>query len=107
MNHRLHRLRQIDFEKGPCESVKSVVLLLSFLLAAHYSFAGTNGILEGVIKDKKTNEKLPGVSVLVVGTQHEHDPAVPAAGQRLSSGLTRCCSRQSSTVEKNSTTQKR
>ncbi len=39
------------------------------LALANYAFAGTNGILEGIIKDKKTNEKLPGVTVLVIGTQ--------------------------------------
>jgi outer membrane receptor for ferrienterochelin and colicin len=33
------------------------------------SVAGTNGILEGFVKDKKTGEALPGVNVLLVGTQ--------------------------------------
>lgn len=31
--------------------------------------AGTNGILEGTVRDKNTNEKIPGVAVLVVGTR--------------------------------------
>ncbi len=46
-----------------------VFLFLACLSFVSQSFAGTNGILEGVVRDKKTNEKLPGVIVLVVGTQ--------------------------------------
>ena len=44
-------------------SILLIVVLTSTVLA------GTNGILEGVITDKKTNEKMPGVTVLVTGTQ--------------------------------------
>lgn len=43
--------------------------VILFLLLATVAFAGTNGILEGTVRDKKTNEKIPGVAVLIVGTQ--------------------------------------
>ncbi|MCW5894504.1 MAG: TonB-dependent receptor [Bacteroidetes bacterium] len=46
-----------------------VLVFLTFLSFVSPAVAGTNGILEGVVRDKKTNEKLPGVIVLVVGTQ--------------------------------------
>ncbi|MCZ6775782.1 MAG: carboxypeptidase-like regulatory domain-containing protein [Ignavibacteria bacterium] len=47
-------------------------LLFTFLLlifGSRPSLAGTNGILEGFVKDKKTGEGLPGVNVLLVGTK--------------------------------------
>ncbi len=40
-----------------------VVLLLSL---PHVVVAGTNGILEGDVKDKETGEPLPGVTILLV-----------------------------------------
>lgn len=40
-----------------------------FMLLLSHASAGTNGILEGVIRDRKTNEKLPGITIVVVGTQ--------------------------------------
>jgi hypothetical protein len=43
--------------------------LIPSLLLAATAMAGTNGILEGTVRDKNTNEKIPGVAVLVVGTQ--------------------------------------
>jgi len=49
--------------------IAQVCFFCIFFFFTGMAIAGTNGILEGVIKDKKTNEKIPGVSVLVVGTQ--------------------------------------
>jgi outer membrane receptor for ferrienterochelin and colicin len=48
---------------------RHIVSWITIVVTSHYAFAGTNGILEGIVKDRKTNEKLPGVTVLVVGTQ--------------------------------------
>jgi hypothetical protein len=49
--------------------VKSFLFCFLILFAVvPHAFAGTNGILEGIIKDKKTNEKIPGVTILIVGT---------------------------------------
>jgi outer membrane receptor for ferrienterochelin and colicin len=63
-------LSQIYFSSIQFASVKSVKsVVLFFLFGAAQSLAGTNGTLEGIVKDKKTNEKLSGVTVLVVGTQ--------------------------------------
>ncbi len=45
------------------------LLCILYPLFLFDAFAGTNGILEGIIADKKTNEKMPGVTVLVTGTQ--------------------------------------
>jgi len=44
----------------------SLCVLRGFLFPA---LAGTNGILEGTVKDKVTGELLSGVNVLIVGTQ--------------------------------------
>ena len=45
--------------------------ILVFLAGAvpYEAPAGTNGILEGIVKDKKTGEVLPGVTVVLVGLQ--------------------------------------
>jgi outer membrane receptor for ferrienterochelin and colicin len=38
-------------------------------MCAAHAYAGTNGVLEGTVKDRRTGELLPGVNVLVVGLQ--------------------------------------
>lgn len=45
--------------------------MAAFLLAAWATVArcGTSGTLEGIVKDKRTGEILPGATVLLVGTQ--------------------------------------
>ena len=44
----------------------SVVLLVMLLAAA--AFAGTTGKIAGAITDKQTGEPLPGVNVIIAGT---------------------------------------
>ena len=44
-------------------------ILLCMLLLRGIGLSGTNGILEGIIKDKETGETLAGVNVRIVGTQ--------------------------------------
>lgn len=67
MKHRIRRVSLIGVQGYLRRSVKSVILFL--VAVGTNAFAGTNGILEGVIRDKNTNEKLPGVTVLVGATQ--------------------------------------
>ena len=49
--------------------MRSQQILIVLLLVGSKCLAGTNGILEGTVKDKATGELLPGVNVLIVGTQ--------------------------------------
>jgi outer membrane receptor for ferrienterochelin and colicin len=44
----------------------AIVLFMSFI--ATVGIAGTNGTLEGYVRDKATNEALPNASILLVGT---------------------------------------
>lgn len=44
-------------------------LLASVILLSYDGLAGTNGILEGVVKDKSTGEFLPGVNVVILELQ--------------------------------------
>ncbi|MBP1692020.1 MAG: Outer rane receptor protein, partial [Bacteroidetes bacterium] len=43
--------------------------VLICLMVASQAFAGTNGTLEGTVKDSRTGESLPGVNVLILGIQ--------------------------------------
>ena len=43
--------------------------VLICLMVASRAFAGTNGTLEGTVKDSRTGESLPGVNVLILGIQ--------------------------------------
>jgi outer membrane receptor protein involved in Fe transport len=49
--------------------MKRGLLLLLLLLIGQPLLAGTNGILEGTVKDHRTGETLPGVNIVVVGLQ--------------------------------------
>ena len=46
-----------------------IVFLLLFVFSATEALAGTNGILEGFVKDKQNGEPLPGVNVVVAELQ--------------------------------------
>jgi outer membrane receptor for ferrienterochelin and colicin len=49
-------------------AVTAACALLAFaLLGGPTACAGTNGILEGIVRDKKTGEPLPGVTILLMG----------------------------------------
>lgn len=48
--------------------MRTVALLALLSLLAADLQAGTNGILEGVVRDRRTREPLPGVNVVVTGT---------------------------------------
>ncbi len=47
----------------------SIYLFLTIILLHACGVAGTNGILEGVVKDRNSGEPLPGVNVLLVDLQ--------------------------------------
>lgn len=49
--------------------MRATLLILLSLLASAPAAAGTNGILEGTVRDRKTREPLPGVNIMVVGSQ--------------------------------------
>lgn len=54
--------------------MKCCLILACLLLAAGTpvhppALAGTNGILEGIVKDKKTGEALPGATIVLLGLQ--------------------------------------
>lgn len=49
--------------------MKYALVLLTVLGAASGLLAGTNGILEGTVRDRQTGEALPGVNVVIVGMQ--------------------------------------
>jgi outer membrane receptor for ferrienterochelin and colicin len=65
--------------------VRRSVLGLVFLLMAQCALAGTNGTLEGMVRDRRTGEPLPGVNLMVVGTQR--GAATDTAGLFLVSNL--------------------
>ncbi len=48
--------------------LKSFIILLSILLSSHYIFAGTTGKIAGRVVDGETGMGLPGVNVIVEGT---------------------------------------
>jgi outer membrane receptor for ferrienterochelin and colicin len=48
--------------------MRFVISLISVIFSINIALAGIYGILEGVVKDKETNEPLIGVNVLIVGT---------------------------------------
>lgn len=48
--------------------MRYVISLLFVIFSINIALAGIYGILEGVVKDKETNEPLIGVNVLIVGT---------------------------------------
>ncbi len=49
--------------------MKLLPLVLLVAGAAVHLYAGTSGILEGTVKDRRTGEPLPGVNVVIVGLQ--------------------------------------
>ncbi len=49
--------------------MRSLQVVILLFVGASLCPAGTNGILEGTVKDKSTGESLAGVNVLIIGTQ--------------------------------------
>ena len=47
---------------------KSLLFVLIILLVSSITLADTNGKISGTIKDKKTGENLPGVNIIISGT---------------------------------------
>jgi outer membrane receptor protein involved in Fe transport len=50
-----------------CKKLLSLVALVAFLAPVNL-FAGTNGKITGVVKDKETGDPLPGVNIILEGT---------------------------------------
>ena len=51
------------------KTIGRLLTAMTILLIAEILLAGTTGILEGFVTDKKTGEPLIGVNVVVLGTQ--------------------------------------
>jgi len=49
-------------------TLKIIAVLILFLPV--YTLAGVTGKIQGTVKDKKTGDKLPGVNVMIVGTNY-------------------------------------
>ncbi len=47
---------------------RSLLIVLVMLLVTSFALAGTTGKISGVVKDKKTGERLPGVNIILEGT---------------------------------------
>ncbi|NOZ55192.1 MAG: TonB-dependent receptor plug domain-containing protein [Calditrichaeota bacterium] len=56
-------------KKGVFVGLVATLVAIALVGAFNWSFAGTTGKIAGVVKDADTGEPLPGVNVVIVGTQ--------------------------------------